>query len=933
MNGYRGAKAEEISNSNQSYRNNISNYLSGLSSYVPTALKGHLEWTTGTSGQLPLDDRDKIVWLAYDHLETGDETKRLCLVVAYQNGFQIWDVEDSSNIREIFSRREPGTVKYVKILPYVADSNEEHHHNLMEKQPLVAVIPTISSESQPPIARRVLLYSLKTHEYVRSFQFNTEVFAVVCNKRVFVVALRDQLFVFSLASLKQVENILTYPCPSTIGVLAVGPRWIAFPSKDPVLLPSSALAPNVLPANSSTIVDVAKDVAVDVAKEVASSLYYLGDYGRKTVTSYLYADSKTPANDEAAGTVLVVDYIKQKTIAHFRAHEQPISCLSFDPSGTLIATAAIDGYSFNIFQLTPTADARTSYRHLYALQRGVTSAEILHMCWSSDSMWLGVCSAHGTTHLFAVRPTGGPVSIYSHTNAQRYTEEHNAYDDELDDVYQGKPVQLNALARIKHPMMAEESTVKKTLAISAIFVRHLQTNAHRILIGKQAGSALLYELEPRGPPPATGKGNEVDPKTLFLNVNLLGEWGVIRKKEWPELKLGLDQLPRSRKSTEGLLDPEARWLSNVEICPNNPHFRPLWAGPQFVFKSFKKNPAEATKIATPKPEVVNVGNNPPVVTIVSSDISSNILLDRQPTYRQAPVYAATKSDPVVSSPAPDDLRDKITAAMSTPLAIKPKSGSDEERIYTNGRRDSWSSSPSAFDTEELLTDLIRKPVKKTTNTSGQFNPNGFRSNSSSANNSSNLTELLPSETSSKEAARAELNGLLHPASASSSSSANSSSTSPTAANPSPMLFYSKPFANGLPSSSSSSKPAPLVLPTMASVVSSYEEDDKSKRKEQEQEKEKEKEKPIERIVDRKGKGKEKDEESEEVPAEAHFELDFNAIGDGDNFVGDDVGENGTAELNDFGTPAYANGSSNHNSNPKLGKAAGKNKNKSRRKKV
>jgi hypothetical protein len=37
-----------------------------------------------------------------------------------------------------------------------------------------------------------------------------------------------------------------------------------------------------------------------------------------------------------------------------------------------------------------------------------------------------------------------------------------------------------------------------------------------------------------------------------------------------------------------LLSVPCRWLSNVEITTHMPHDRPLWAGPQFTFKTFQK---------------------------------------------------------------------------------------------------------------------------------------------------------------------------------------------------------------------------------------------------------------------------------------------------------------------------------------------------------
>ena len=41
-----------------------------------------------------------------------------------------------------------------------------------------------------------------------------------------------------------------------------------------------------------------------MAKDVASSLYYLSDVGKKTVSKYIYAE--TPAKNDVAGTVYML---------------------------------------------------------------------------------------------------------------------------------------------------------------------------------------------------------------------------------------------------------------------------------------------------------------------------------------------------------------------------------------------------------------------------------------------------------------------------------------------------------------------------------------------------------------------------------------------------------------------------------------------------
>lgn len=75
------------------------------------------------------------------------------------------------------------------------------------------------------------------------------------------------------------------------------------------------------------------------------------------------------------------DVLSKSVIAQFRAHKSPISSLSFDPSGTLLVTASVQGHNINVYKITPEpsgsssgSDSSAAYVHLYRLQRGLTNA-------------------------------------------------------------------------------------------------------------------------------------------------------------------------------------------------------------------------------------------------------------------------------------------------------------------------------------------------------------------------------------------------------------------------------------------------------------------------------------------------------------------------------------------------------------------------------
>lgn len=66
-------------------------------------------------------------------------------------------------------------------------------------------------------------------------------------------------------------------------------------------------------------------------------------------------------------------------IAHFHAHaNEPVSCMTFDTSGTLLLTACKLGHNFHVFRIMahPCASSLGAIHHLYTLHRGETTAKV-----------------------------------------------------------------------------------------------------------------------------------------------------------------------------------------------------------------------------------------------------------------------------------------------------------------------------------------------------------------------------------------------------------------------------------------------------------------------------------------------------------------------------------------------------------------------------
>ncbi|XVE89758.1 hypothetical protein DITRI_Ditri20bG0020600 [Diplodiscus trichospermus] len=264
-----------------------------------------------------------------------------------------------------------------------------------------------------------------------------------------------QIYCFDALTLENKFSVLTYPVPQAggqgmvginigYGPMAVGPRWLAYASNNPLqantgrlspqnLTPSPGVSPSTSPSSGSLVARY----AMESSKQLATRLINLGDMGYKTLSKY-YQDfvpdgSGSPvssnsgwkvgrgashsAETDIAGTVVVKDFVSRAVVSQFRAHTSPISALCFDPSGTLLVTASIHGNNINIFRIMPSStkngsgsqsyDWSSSHVHLYKLHRGMTSAVIQDICFSAYSQWIAVVSSRGTCHIFVLSPFGG----------------------------------------------------------------------------------------------------------------------------------------------------------------------------------------------------------------------------------------------------------------------------------------------------------------------------------------------------------------------------------------------------------------------------------------------------------------------------------------------------------------------------------------------
>lgn len=94
-------------------------------------------------------------------------------------------------------------------------------------------------------------------------------------------------------------SVLTYPMQGPVGTnvglgpIAVGPRWLAYASNNPLLSNSGRLSPQnlstspgVSPSTSPSSGSLVARYAVESSKQLAAGIINLGDMGYKTLSKY-----------------------------------------------------------------------------------------------------------------------------------------------------------------------------------------------------------------------------------------------------------------------------------------------------------------------------------------------------------------------------------------------------------------------------------------------------------------------------------------------------------------------------------------------------------------------------------------------------------------------------------------------------------------------
>ncbi|KAL2051708.1 hypothetical protein ABVK25_008122 [Lepraria finkii] len=199
--------------------------------------------------------------------------------------------------------------------------------------------------------RRLQITNTKRQSTICELTFPTTVLAVRMNRKRLVVILEDQIYLYDISNMKLLYTIETSPNPNAICALSPSSEncYLAYPLPQKAA-PSSFAPPSHAPPGTIHIAPT-------------------------------------------SGDVLLFDTIKLEAINVVEAHRSPLSCITVNDAGTLLATASDKGTIIRVFSIP-------SARKLYQFRRGSMPSRIYSMSYNTTSSLLCVSSATDTVHIF-----------------------------------------------------------------------------------------------------------------------------------------------------------------------------------------------------------------------------------------------------------------------------------------------------------------------------------------------------------------------------------------------------------------------------------------------------------------------------------------------------------------------------------------------------
>ncbi|PGH26974.1 hypothetical protein AJ80_01358 [Polytolypa hystricis UAMH7299] len=231
------------------------------------------------------------------------------------------------------------------------------------KEGNIAILEMLFSTSLVAIIlspRRLRITNTKRQSTICELTFPTTVLSVRLNRKRLVIILEDQIYLYDIQTMKLLYTIETSPNPNAICALSPSSDncYLAYPL--PQKAPPSSFAPptHTPPGN--------------------------------TQNTHI---------SPTTGEVLIFDTLKLEAINVVEAHKSPLSCISLNTEGTLLATASDKGTIIRVFSVP-------DGNKLYQFRRGSMPSRIFSMSFNITSTLLCVSSATETVHIFKLGHQG-----------------------------------------------------------------------------------------------------------------------------------------------------------------------------------------------------------------------------------------------------------------------------------------------------------------------------------------------------------------------------------------------------------------------------------------------------------------------------------------------------------------------------------------------
>lgn len=351
--------------------------MEAISSYLPTVFKQISDSLHQHSTPV-----DTITYVNFTQMDLLNKTA-LVLLVAYERGFQVWDLSEPSSPALLASKRNPG-VACIQHLP----------------QGFLALSPLYETLEWPK--NTLQLFSLFPLEQTSSIRASCSISHFLANESVIALALVDyEIEVYCSETLELKYSI-------SAGRGGIGDFEII------MTLSSLHLA------YSLSVLSEPKDNAEpSLTNVISNKVFSFAENGFNTMKNYIEQSGYLTAPYNYLGKVCIHQLNSGQAYCEFQAFTSSISYMKFSPSSRLLVVAHASGQYLHIYKI----ESSPKYTLVYKLTRGLTCASISDITISLDEAWVVVSSSRGTSHVYSIVPDCSSLN-YNHPVFTRIKHAH-----------------------------------------------------------------------------------------------------------------------------------------------------------------------------------------------------------------------------------------------------------------------------------------------------------------------------------------------------------------------------------------------------------------------------------------------------------------------------------------------------------------------------